>query len=106
MADEIANKDLVNKLKAKLHIFHSIEDDRLESMIEESRQAIYENTGVNDLGNINYVELVLERCRYSYNDSLEYFEPNFQSNLLGLSLANYSKEGVGDVLPTTDNQIE
>jgi hypothetical protein len=93
--------ELLKKLKDRLHIFHSIEDDNLKDMINASKQSVFEMTGVDDLANDNYVELILERCRYIYNDSLEYFDANFQANLLGLSFANYSKDGDSNELPTT-----
>lgn len=42
-------------------------------------------------------ELVLERTRYAYNDAVEYFDDNFQSDILGLGLdMTFAKEGETD----------
>lgn len=76
---------LIDEFKKRMHIFHSVEDDNLTRILDASQAAVTRMTGVNDLGNPEYVELVLERGRYAYNDQLEFFEENFQSELLGLS---------------------
>lgn len=82
-------------VKAHLHIFHSVEDDYLQSLLKQSQLAVARMTGVNE--GDEYDELVLNRVRYAYNDSLDEFEERYQSVLLGLStqlLAN--NEGESD----------
>jgi hypothetical protein len=76
---------LIEEFKQRIHIFHSVEDDNLNRILEASQAAVTRMTGVNDLNNPEFKELVLERGRYAYNDQLEFFEENFQSELLGLS---------------------
>lgn len=70
-------------VKAHLHIFHSVEDNYLLSLLNQSQAAVTRMTGI-DSG-VEYDELVLNRVRYAYNDSLDEFEERYQSVLLGLS---------------------
>lgn len=73
----------LDDVKAHLHIFHSVEDDYLTKLLKQSQAAITRMTGI-DTGD-EYDELVLNRVRYAYNDSLDEFEERYQSVLLGLS---------------------
>lgn len=73
----------LSDVKAHLHIFHNIEDDYLESLLSQSKQAITRMTGVKS--GDEYDELVLNRVRFAYNDTLDEFEKRYQSVLLGLS---------------------
>lgn len=72
-------------MKEHLHIFHSVEDDYLMSLLEQSKSAIIRMTGVSE--GAEYDELVLNRVRFAYNDALDEFERKYQSLLLGLSSA-------------------
>ncbi|WP_277679489.1 phage gp6-like head-tail connector protein [Gracilibacillus dipsosauri] len=74
-----------------MHIFHDGEDDNLKKLLSLSLAFIEDKCGefdVNSETNINKraTELVLERTRYAYNDALEYFEDNFLSEIISLSL--------------------
>lgn len=73
-------------VKAHLHIFHSVEDDYLRSLLEQSAIAVESMTGI-DKGP-QYDELVLNRVRFAYNDKLDEFESRYQSVLLNASLKN------------------
>jgi hypothetical protein len=53
-------------------------------------------TGVSDITNNQFKELVIERTRYVYNDQVEFFEDNFLSTIIGLSLQAYEKETSDD----------
>ncbi len=82
-----------------MHISHNGEDDDIEASLSfsiayvKSKCGEFDITGETDL-DIRAKELVLERTRYSYNDAVEYFEDNFQSDVLGLSLdIVFAKEG-------------
>ncbi|KRK11838.1 hypothetical protein FD51_GL000821 [Lacticaseibacillus zeae DSM 20178 = KCTC 3804] len=48
---------------------------------------------MSDITNGQFKELVIERTRYVYNDQVEFFEDNFLSTIIGLSLQAY---GEGD----------
>lgn len=91
MAD-LANAELVKKFKNRIHIFHSIQDADFDEWITASIQAIQDRTGFTKTDDPRFVELVIERCRYRYNDSLEYFDQNYQGDLLSLSLSNYEAD--------------
>lgn len=80
-------------VKAHLHIFHSVEDDYLQSLLKQSQLAVARMTGVSE--GDEYDELVLNRVRYAYNDSLDEFEERYQSVLLGLS-TQLLADGEGD----------
>lgn len=73
-------------VKAHLHIFHSVEDDYLRSLLEQSAIAVETMTGI-DKGP-QFDELVLNRVRFAYNDKLDEFEFRYQSVLLNASLKN------------------
>lgn len=81
-------------VKAHLHIFHSVEDDYLQSLLKQSQLAVARMTGVSE--GDEYDELVLNRVRYAYNDSLDEFEERYQSVLLGLSTQLLANEGDSD----------
>lgn len=81
-------------VKAHLHIFHSVEDDYLQSLLKQSQLAVARMTGVSE--GDEYDELVLNRVRYAYNDSLDEFEERYQSVLLGLSTQLLANEGEND----------
>ncbi|MEC5422390.1 phage gp6-like head-tail connector protein [Virgibacillus sp. C22-A2] len=74
-----------------MHISHSGEDDNLKRLLSFSVAYIEAKCGEFDLSgktnlDIRATELVFERTRYAYNDAVEYFDDNFQSDILGLSL--------------------
>ena len=81
-------------VKAHLHIFHSVEDDYLQSLLKQSQLAVARMSGVSE--GDEYDELVLNRVRYAYNDSLDEFEERYQSVLLGLSTQLLANEGEND----------
>jgi len=85
---------LLKEFKSRMHIFHNSEDDNLKRILNSSGESIKRVTGATDIDTPELEELVLERSRYAYNDSLEYFEDNFLSSLLGVSFAvNHVEEG-------------
>lgn len=87
-----------------MRIFHAADDDNLKSILESSLAAIKRWCGSDDVKKPEIRELVIERSRYVFNDSLEFFNENFQSELMAVSLSNYD-EGVGeeDEVPETQS---
>lgn len=79
-------RELLDEFKLRMKIFNSIEDDELTRSLNASKQAVKRMTGSDDTSNEMIKELVIERSRYAYNDSLEFFEENFQSMIVGASL--------------------
>lgn len=77
----------LEEFKRRMKISHSSEDKLLIGILEESYEDIRRLIG--DFRMESYAsgkELVFERSRYVYNDSLEYFYDNFQQRIMDLSL--------------------
>ncbi|WP_270328847.1 head-tail connector protein [Enterococcus malodoratus] len=99
------DEKLLKDFKSRMRIFHAADDDNLENILESSKVAVKRWCGTDNVSNPEIRELVIERSRYVYNDSLEFFNDNFQSELMAVSLANY-EEGVDgkDEVPETQSQ--
>lgn len=83
---------LLTEFKARMSIYHSSEDDELKKMLQASYDVVNRMTGVSDITNGQFKELVIERTRYAYNDQVEFFEDNFLSTIIGLSIQAYGEE--------------
>lgn len=80
--------ELIQEFKDSLHISHGSEDSNLKRMLSSSISYVERVCGpFNILTHSEARELVMERSRYAYNDSLEFFEQNFLSMIQGLSLS-------------------
>lgn len=79
----------VNEMKRRLKIFHTFEDEHIKSLLEQSFEDIQFRCQEFVIGeNIRGTELVYERTRYAYNDTLEYFHENFLSQITSFALEN------------------
>ncbi len=76
----------VKQMKRRLKIFHDGEDDHIESLLEDSFHDLSERCGFDDLSDVRAKELVFERTRYAYNDSLEFFHENFLSMITVMAI--------------------
>ena len=77
--------EILKEFKERMHISHSIEDDSLTRLLAASYADIKEKCGAFVIfDHLRGKELVFERSRYVYNDALEYFDGNFQSQLTSL----------------------
>ena len=89
--------DILKEFKSRMRISHSIEDDNLISILNMSYEDVKARCGTFDIDkHTRGRELVFERSRYVYNDSLEFFEDNFLSEITSIGL-----ELVGD----TDDSV-
>ncbi len=85
--------ELLKQFKERMHIFHKGEDDNLKELLSFSVSFVESKIGEFDIEeNLKAKELVFERTRYAYNDAVEYFEDNFLSEIISLSL-----EAAGDL---------
>lgn len=87
---------VVTELKLRMKIFHHTEDDDLKRILSSSLIALNHSCGTFGFDNEMGKELVFERARYVYNDSLEYFADNFSTEIMNLSLSlmkNDTEEG-------------
>lgn len=89
-------EDLLNDFKLRMRIFHTAEDSNLKNILESSKVAVKRWCGSEDITKPEIRELIIERSRYVYNDSLEFFNENFLSELMAVSLSNYVEEDVSD----------
>ena len=92
---------LLDEVKEELRITWDDEDIRLQRLIERSKAYLdslvgaeldYEKEGVSK-------DLLLARCRYSYNNAAEYFEENFQSDIARLQY----QVGIQEMLKVGDD---
>lgn len=75
-------------MKSYLKITWDSEDIELQRMIERGKRQIERLTGtsIDFQDNMVAQDLLLDYCRYSYNNALEYFEDNFRSQILALQI--------------------
>lgn len=82
------NDSLLKLFKQRMRIGYDTDDENLKAILESSVSAIEKLTGSDDLTDPAIRELVIERSRYVYNDSLEFFYDNFINDLGTASIAN------------------
>ena len=88
--------ELLTEFKERMHIFHDMEDNNLKRILDASVIDIESRGGSMLNAKEQTTELVLERSRYVYNDSLEFFYDNFREQLMNLSFEMYLPEGDTD----------
>lgn len=79
---------MLDKVKTYLRIIGNDEDDILNAAINRGQALLNGLTGVTLDFNIEGLpqSLLLDYCRYSYNNASEYFEENFHKEILRLQL--------------------
>lgn len=88
--------EILQGVKNRLRISHNSEDDALSFLIQASIDDLTKKCGEFDITtNYQAKELIFERVRYAYNDSIEFFNDNFlsQINSLSISLILEAQEG-------------
>lgn len=76
---------LVVKLKRRMKIVYKTEDDHLEDLIRSSYTDIVTKVGSDDLSDARITEMIVERAKYAYDDSIEFFDIHFFGQLLNLT---------------------
>lgn len=77
----------LKEFKKRMKISHSSEDEMLTDILDASSEDVKGLIGDFDMETyVKGKELVFERARYVYNDSLEYFYDNFQQRIMDLSM--------------------
>ena len=79
---------MLEELKDYLKISWKSEDDYLAQIINRGKEYLKDLTGTNlDFETEGqHKSLLLDYCRYYYNNAIEYFEDNFQKEILRLQL--------------------
>lgn len=90
------NDSLLKLFKQRMRIGYDTDDENLKAILESSVSAIEKLTGSDNLTDPAIRELVIERSRYVYNDSLEFFYDNFINDLGTASIANLKKAVTDD----------
>ena len=89
---------LLELVKEELRITWDDEDQKLVGMIERNKASLDKLVGIE----LDYETpgpaqtLLLNRCRYDYNNALEYFEQNFAREILRLQLQVAAEEVSAD----------
>jgi hypothetical protein len=77
---------ILNEFKERMH-FEDNEDTNLRRILSASVKALIRSCGNYNINtDEDFKELVFERSRYVYNDSLEFFATNFITEINNLSL--------------------
>lgn len=85
---------MLQEVKAELKITWNDEDESLKGIIARGEKTLTNIMGVT----LNFDEqteekaLLLNYCRYAYNNALEYFEQNFASDILRIQLQKAVEE--------------
>lgn len=91
---------LLKKLKQRLKIFHTEEDENLKDILKESNQTLINVTGFDDATNDAYLSLLIKRAIYDYNDQGEYFFENYRSEINDVILNHDGGDNDVDEEPT------
>lgn len=84
---EIITPDILQEFKDRMHLDYE-EDGNLLRILRASHEDLARICGDYDLQTHEvFKELVFERSRYAYNDALEYFHSNFQTQITNLNLS-------------------
>lgn len=87
MAANEITVELLAEFKERMKLSDD-EDMNLTRMLKASIEDLIDICGDYDVHTSErFKELVFERSRYAYNDALEYFDANFQSQILKLGLS-------------------
>lgn len=88
--------NLLKMFKDRMHIFHDSEDSNLKQLLSFSIADLQDKCGLFNVDEHDRArELVIERTRYAYNDSIEFFDENFQSQITSLGFSLYVAESGG-----------
>lgn len=84
------NETVINQFKERIKLDGEFENDNLNDILTRSISVllIQVGAGYSIEEHPQFKELVFERARYVYNDAIEYFNDNFQSEITLLQMSN------------------
>lgn len=86
--------DLLDEFKDYTKISHDTEDEYLKNLLKKSYSNLMSRFGeFNIYENLEGQDLVFARSRYAYEDLLEYFNDNYQDDLINFGLNNVTGSG-------------
>ncbi|MFU0768947.1 phage head-tail adapter protein [Staphylococcus pasteuri] len=89
--------DLLSEFKDYTKISHDTEDEYLKNLLKKSYSNLVSRFGeFNIYENLEGQDLVFARSRYAYEDLLEYFNDNYQDDLISFGLNNVTGSGTNE----------
>lgn len=83
---DVITPEILSSFKDRMHLSDD-EDGNITRILKASVVDLTAKCGEHDIStDERFKELVFERSRYVYNDALEYFDTNFLTQILALSL--------------------
>lgn len=99
----LINDEILVEFKGRMKIGDE-EDENLIRILKASVEDLQAICGDYDINTSErFKELVFERSRYAYNDVLEYFDNNFLSQIVKLSLTKALEEKTNEAYSKTNN---
>lgn len=94
---ESITDDLLSEFKDYTKISHDTEDEYLKNLLKKSYSNLVSRFGeFNIYENLEGQDLVFARSRYAYEDLLEYFNDNYQDDLISFGLNNVTGSGTNE----------
>lgn len=104
--DIVISPEILAEFKDRMRLGDD-EDKNLIRILKASVEDLHTKCGdYNVYTNERFKELVFERSRYAYNDALEYFNDNFLSQILSLSLEKALSTLEGEIDATIQVRTE
>ncbi|MEB7433340.1 phage head-tail adapter protein [Bacillus sp. JR_15] len=89
--------DLLSEFKDYTKISHDTEDEYLKNLLKKSYSNLVSRFGeFNIYEDLEGQDLVFARSRYAYEDLLEYFNDNYQDDLISFGLNNVTGSGTNE----------
>lgn len=89
--------DLLSEFKDYTKISHDTEDEYLKNLLKKSYSNLVSRFGeFNIYEDLEGQDLVFARSRYAYEDLLEYFNDNYQDDLISYGLNNVTGSGTNE----------
>lgn len=97
MKDITIDDSLLESFKAFTKISHDSEDTYLKELLKRAYSNLMSRFGEFDIDtNLEGQALVFARARYAYEDLLEYFNDNYQDDLIHFGLNNAIGSGTSE----------
>lgn len=86
------NHVLLEQFKERMRVFHDVDDNNINTILNSSQEALKSLLGFDLMTTESGKELIMERSRYVYNDSLELFFDSFRNEITRLAIYGLEKE--------------